>query len=243
MGQSLWVFISHMMSDIFWVFLTYLPTRVSNGKELCSATFWDKGTEIPLLSRGKGTTGQAQNLAAGRDRPGQSVKTWDRTGFWYFATGRDEILTACPGQSRDNHRTKGGKKMKKIEKKKFEFLFLFLFFFKFWALLDIFCPGTSQDRGVCPRIKGQWNVPSQIVLGHPVETLLFIGRKYFLDQWKMFSCPPWNSNITCNSTMSNLECAGVIGFSRWAENWGPTGQSLRVFMTGIPQSNQIFNLV
>jgi hypothetical protein len=31
-----------------------------------SATFRDKGTEIPSLSRDKGTTGQAQNLA-GRD--------------------------------------------------------------------------------------------------------------------------------------------------------------------------------
>jgi hypothetical protein len=39
-----------------------------------SATFPDKGTEIPSLSRDKGTAGQAQNLA----------------------TGRDGILTACP---------------------------------------------------------------------------------------------------------------------------------------------------
>ena len=30
-----------------------------------SATFRDKGTEIPSLSRDKGTTGQAQNLATG----------------------------------------------------------------------------------------------------------------------------------------------------------------------------------
>ena len=35
-----------------------------------SATFRDKGTEIPTLSRDKGTTGQAQNLATGRDGPG-----------------------------------------------------------------------------------------------------------------------------------------------------------------------------
>ena len=39
-----------------------------------SATFRDKGTEISSLSRDKGTTGQAQN----------------------FAMGRDGILTACP---------------------------------------------------------------------------------------------------------------------------------------------------
>ena len=31
----------------------------------------DNGIEVPLLSRDKGTTGQAQNLAKGRDGPGQ----------------------------------------------------------------------------------------------------------------------------------------------------------------------------
>ena len=43
------------------------------------ATFWDKGTEVPSLSRDKGTTGQAQNLAMGRDGPGQSIKIRDGT--------------------------------------------------------------------------------------------------------------------------------------------------------------------
>ena len=33
-----------------------------------SATFRDEGTEVPSLSQDKGTTGQAQNLAKGRDR-------------------------------------------------------------------------------------------------------------------------------------------------------------------------------
>ena len=36
-----------------------------------SATFWDNRTEVPLLSRDKGTTGQAKNLAKGQDGPGQ----------------------------------------------------------------------------------------------------------------------------------------------------------------------------
>ena len=36
-----------------------------------SATFRENGTEVPSLSRDKGTTGQAQNLATG----------WDGTGF------------------------------------------------------------------------------------------------------------------------------------------------------------------
>ena len=50
-----------------------------------SATFWDNVTKVSLLYRDKGTTGQAQNLAAGQDGPGQPVKiwdwTWDGTGF------------------------------------------------------------------------------------------------------------------------------------------------------------------
>ena len=36
-----------------------------------SAIFPDKGTEVPSLSWDKGTTGQAKNLAKGRDGPGQ----------------------------------------------------------------------------------------------------------------------------------------------------------------------------
>ena len=53
-----------------------------------SAIFRDKGTEIPSLSRDKGTTGQAQNLATGRDgifywlsRPGTF---WDTITFNFF---------------------------------------------------------------------------------------------------------------------------------------------------------------
>ena len=33
-------------------------------------TFRDKGTEVPTLSRDKGTTGQAKNHTTGRDGPG-----------------------------------------------------------------------------------------------------------------------------------------------------------------------------
>ena len=43
-----------------------------------SATFRDKGTEVPSLSRDKGTTGQAKNLAKG----------WDRLGQPKFGTGQ-----------------------------------------------------------------------------------------------------------------------------------------------------------
>ena len=58
-----------------------------------SATCQDKWTEIPSLSWDKGTTGQAENLA----------------------TGRDRILTACPVPSRDVPRDRSERKsVKKI---------------------------------------------------------------------------------------------------------------------------------
>ena len=38
-----------------------------------SATFRDNGTEVSSLSRDKGTTGQAKNLAKGWDGTGQPV--------------------------------------------------------------------------------------------------------------------------------------------------------------------------
>ena len=51
-----------------------------------SATFRDNGTEAPLLSRDKGTTGQAKNLAKGRDG---TAKIRDRTGRDSQNPGRD----------------------------------------------------------------------------------------------------------------------------------------------------------
>ena len=46
-----------------------------------STTFRDNGTEVSSLSHDKGTTGQAQNLAKGREGPGQlkSGTGWART--------------------------------------------------------------------------------------------------------------------------------------------------------------------
>ena len=63
-----------------------------------SATFWDKGTEVPSLSRDKGTTGQAQNLAMGRDGPGHPVKIWDG-----MRDGTITIFLSKSGTERDNH--------------------------------------------------------------------------------------------------------------------------------------------
>jgi hypothetical protein len=58
-----------------------------------SANFWDKGTEVPSLSRDKGTMGQTKNLAKGQDEPEKPKfgmgwtgiaklwdGTWDKTG-------------------------------------------------------------------------------------------------------------------------------------------------------------------
>ena len=43
-----------------------------------SAIFWDKGSEVPSLSRDKGTTGQAQNLATGWDETEQEFDSLSR---------------------------------------------------------------------------------------------------------------------------------------------------------------------
>ena len=45
-----------------------------------SATFWDNGTKVPSLSRDKGTTEQAKNLAKGRDGSGQPKYGTGRAG-------------------------------------------------------------------------------------------------------------------------------------------------------------------
>ena len=54
----------------------YIWLKLGFPTERDSATFWDKGTEVISLSRDKGRTGQAKNIAKGPDRPGQPVKIW-----------------------------------------------------------------------------------------------------------------------------------------------------------------------
>ena len=61
-----------------------------------SATLRDKDTEVPSLSRDKGTTGQAQNLVTGRARTGQSVKIRDGTITIFLSKSET-------GQGRDNY--------------------------------------------------------------------------------------------------------------------------------------------
>ena len=124
------------------------------GRNCAVQLFGTKGQKFLCCPGAKGQRDKLKILpraGTGRDsqsKPGtgQGFDILPRDGTRYWQPVPDNLGTTT-GQ-------KGEKKMKKIEKKKIEFLFLFLFlfFFKFWALLDIFCPGTSQDRGVCPRI-------------------------------------------------------------------------------------------
>ena len=58
------------------------------------ATFWVKGTEVPSLSRDKGTTGQAKNLAKGRDGPGQP-----KFGTGWAGIAKIQNGTGCDSQN------------------------------------------------------------------------------------------------------------------------------------------------
>ena len=68
-----------------------------------SATFRDKGKKVPLLSRDKWTTGQAKNLAKGRDGPGQPKLGTGRAGIAKIRDG----TRAKSGQSRKGHSKTG----------------------------------------------------------------------------------------------------------------------------------------
>ena len=69
--------------------LIYFELGFPTGRD--RTTFRDNGTEVSSLSRDKGTTGQAQNLATGRDGTGRD------------GTGRDfkQAVPSRPGTSRD----------------------------------------------------------------------------------------------------------------------------------------------
>ena len=56
--------LGQIKSKLNYRLVTY-KIRIPTGRD--SATFRDNGTEVPSLSRDKGTTGQAKNLAKGRD--------------------------------------------------------------------------------------------------------------------------------------------------------------------------------
>ena len=73
-----------------------------------SVTFRDKGTEAPSLSRDKGTTGQAKNLA----------KVWCGPGQPKFGTGRAGIAKNRDGtgdKTEQSRRSKTGKDVPKQE--------------------------------------------------------------------------------------------------------------------------------
>ena len=62
----------------------WLQFRIAFPTGRDSETFRDNGTDIPSLSRDKGTTGQAKNLAKGRDGSAKirdgTAKNRDKTG-------------------------------------------------------------------------------------------------------------------------------------------------------------------
>ena len=66
-----------------------------------SATFRDKRTELPSLSRDKGTTGQAKNLAKGPYGPGQPKFGTGRAGIAKIRDGtRDKTGQSKKGRSK-----------------------------------------------------------------------------------------------------------------------------------------------
>ena len=116
-----------------------------------SATFWDKGTEVPSLSRDKGTTGQAKNLVKGLDGPGQPKSGTGRVGT------RDKMVQSRKGCS--------GKDVVKQEKDVLKEIFR-IHFVPGRSGIEEFsrdirsccCPGTERHREknfFCHGIKGQ----------------------------------------------------------------------------------------
>jgi hypothetical protein len=78
----------------------------------------DKGTEVPSLSRDKGTTGQKSLLCPGTKGQAQNFAA-ERAGpiFWYLATGPAgtgfwQPVPSCPWISQGSHGTEGKKKKK-----------------------------------------------------------------------------------------------------------------------------------
>ena len=70
-----------------------------------SATFWDRGTEVPSLSWDKETTAQVQNLAMGRDEPGHCQNPGQDAGrdnhyvsvkIWGCTWDGTEHFCSCP---------------------------------------------------------------------------------------------------------------------------------------------------
>ena len=73
-----------------------MSSEVAFSTELDSATFWDKGTEVPSLSQDKGTMGQAKNLAKGWDGPEQP-----KSGMGRIRKGRSKTGKGCSKTEKD----------------------------------------------------------------------------------------------------------------------------------------------
>ena len=146
-------------------------------------TFQDKGTDVSSLSRENGTTGQAQNLAMGRDGPGQSVKIWDGTRDGTITTFWSKSRTGR-GMRRDNHYffpiiSCFGRFFPVIEHPilclNISFLFynvFFLFLVFFWE--SDFVPGRPGTEEFVP---GHLLLPLSWDKGTPVQVNFFVPGK------------------------------------------------------------------
>ena len=147
-----------------------------------STTFRDNGKEVSSLSRDKGTTGQAQNLAKGRDGPGQLKSGTGRVRTAKIRDGtRDKTGQSRKGCSKTgNGCSKTGKDVLKQENDvlKQEIWSSSCFGTSFSCFLCSFGKvvlsrevpgqrGLSRDicSCPCPGTKGQRDVPSR---GNPI---------------------------------------------------------------------------
>ena len=128
--------------------------------------FGTKAQKFIHCPKPKGTTGQAQNFATGRDWPGRAGTTsqnlgWDRVLMFCHGKGRDGIYSACPIPSRKIPGQPWGKREKIVIKSKFlkKKGRIFFAFFCRLKILGLFW--TSQDRGVCPGMFAAALVPTQ----------------------------------------------------------------------------------
>ena len=96
---------------LFSIYIYKMGFRLGFPTGRDSTTFRDNGTEVSSLSRDKGTTGQAQNLAKGRDGPGQLKSGTGRAGTAKIRDG----TWGKTRQSRKGH-PKIGKGCSKTEK-------------------------------------------------------------------------------------------------------------------------------
>ena len=180
--------------------------------------FGTKGQKFIHCPETKGTTGQAQNFATGRDWPGRAGTTsqnlgWDRVLMFCHGKGRDGIYSACSIPSRKIPGQPWGKREKIVIKSKFLkkkgriFFAFFLSFENFGPFLDV--PGQrGLSRNVCccscPYTKGQRDKKFVFV---PGKGTVGQGNLFVLGQWDNGMSSPglsWNVLSHGNPTRNHV---------------------------------------